>query len=100
MAYIYLESSSLSERANELEALNERLMGIIENLNDYEANLSSMWEGEAKDAFRTAYQRDAVQMRNFYNAIVVYVLKLRTIIERYRQREMMNVEKATTRTYC
>ena len=100
MAFIYLEASSLSEKANELEALNEHLLIIIENLNDYEANLSSMWEGEAKEAFRTAYQRDAIQMKNFYNAIFLYVAQLRVIIERYRQREMLNTQTAATRTYC
>lgn len=100
MAFIYLEASSLSEKANELEALNEHLLIIIENLNDYEANLSSMWEGEAKEAFRSAYQRDAVQMKNFYNAIFLYVAQLRVIIERYRQREMLNTQTAVARTYC
>lgn len=100
MAYIYMESSSLSERADELEVLNERFIAIVNNLNDYEANLSSMWEGETKDAFRTAYQRDSVQMRNFYNAIAMYIMKLRAIIERYRQYEMINTDRAVTRTYC
>lgn len=99
MAYIYMESSSLSEKVNELDALNERLMTIILNLNDYEANLASMWEGETKDTFHTAYQRDQNQMKSFYNAILAYIIKLCAIIERYRQCEMINTERAFTRTY-
>lgn len=100
MAIIYLESSSLNEKANELEALNDRLLSIIENLNDYEENLSSMWEGDAKEAFRTAYRSDAIQMKNFYNAVFLYVVQLRLIIQRYRQCEMINTQTAVTRTYC
>lgn len=100
MALIYLESSSsLSEKANELEVLNDRFLVIIENLNDYEENLSSMWEGEAKEAFRSAYHSDSVQMKNFYNAVFLYVAKLREIVEKYRQREMINTQLATARTY-
>lgn len=99
MALIYLDLAQLTEKANELETLNAQLLTEIGVLNDTEAELAGMWEGEAKEAFRRAYASDAIQMKNFYNAIVVYIQQLRLIIECYRRFEAFNREIAESRTY-
>ena len=45
----------------------------IENLMNCQNNLSSMWEGEAKDAFYQAFMRDKGSMDNFKDAINGYI---------------------------
>ncbi|MCH5197891.1 MAG: hypothetical protein J1E34_03195 [Oscillospiraceae bacterium] len=99
MSTVYLNSTSLNERVEELENLNEQLLAEIGTLNDNEAALAGMWEGPAKEAFRQAYASDSVQMKNFYNAIRVYIQVLRIILCNYRNTECQNENMARTRTY-
>ena len=99
MSLLYLDVAQLTERANELETLNEQFLNEICILNEREEELAGMWEGEAKESFRRAYASDSIQMKNFYNAIRVYVQQLRLIIECYRRYEAFNSELARTRTY-
>ena len=99
MSLLYLDVAQLTERANELEILNENFLNETEILNEREAELAGMWEGEAKESFRQAYASDAIQMKNFYNAIRIYIQQLRFIIECYRRYELTNVELASSRAY-
>ena len=99
MVIIYYDSAALRERADELERLNEQLLAEIGTLNDQEAALASMWEGPAKEAFRQAYHNDSVQMKNFYNAVRVYIQVLLILIDYYARTESMNCELAHNRTY-
>ena len=99
MTNLYFDLAALRERADELERLNEQLLAEIETLNDQEAALAGMWEGPAKDAFRQAYHNDSVQMKNFYNAVRIYVQVLRMVIEFYAHTECVNRELAATRSY-
>ena len=99
MCIIYYDSAALRERADELERLNEQLLVEIETLNDQEAALAAMWEGPAKDAFRQAYHNDSIQMKNFYNAVRVYIQVLLILIEYYARTENMNCDLARSRNY-
>ena len=99
MNNLYFDLVALRQRADELERLNEQLLAEIETLNDQEAALAGMWEGPAKDAFRQAYHNDSVQMKNFYNAVRIYVQVLRLVIEYYARTESSNCELATARAY-
>lgn len=98
MTKLYLDSASLTQKANDLEELNNRFLALVGNLNDREEVLAGMWEGPAHDEFRKAYHSDSVQMKNFYNAIVVYLTVLRQIISEYEKIEIINSERARTRT--
>lgn len=99
MSELYFDLASLEAKADELETLNETFFTEVQNLDDTEAALGAMWEGPANEAFRAAYARDAIQMRNFYNCIKSYVSTLRAIVENYRRYEQMNETIATNRTY-
>lgn len=99
MTTTYLDSAALTERVNELETINESFLSEIGVMNDTEATLSGLWEGEAKEAFSQAYRNDSIQMKNFYNAIRIYVQVLRIIISNYVQIERQNAECATARSY-
>jgi len=100
MTKLYLDTSALSAKADELERLNETFLQEVGVLNDNEEILAGMWEGPAKESFRNAYHRDSVQMKNFYNAIKIYVVQLRAIIEAYKRIEQLNNELARQRKYC
>ena len=48
-------------------------------------------EKEHKDKFKQEFERDKVQMNNFYNAIEQYCNKLEEIAAKYQQTEARNV---------
>ena len=49
----------LVKQAQELQALNERFKTEVQTMTEKEQALSSMWEGEARNAFHNAYATDA-----------------------------------------
>ena len=99
MSEIHVTVSQLKSKAEELSAQNTQLKTQIELLDEIEQNLNAMWEGDANTAFHSAFQRDKVQLTNFYNAIQQYVLVLQNVAARYAQAESQNVDIANTRKY-
>ena len=61
----------LVKQAQELQALNERFKTEVQTMTEKEQALSSMWEGEARNAFHNAYATDAEKFQNFYNGIAL-----------------------------
>lgn len=96
---IMVNTSTLTNKAGELKSLNSNFKKQVEALTTTENSLNSMWEGDAKQAFHTAFSRDIVQMNNFYNAIEQYVAKLQEIVSAYEKAENANLNTANTRTY-
>lgn len=99
MSEFRVSVQELKSKVETLRSLNGQFKSSVGELESTENNLSSMWEGEAKAAFHTAFSNDKIQMDNFYNAIEVYAQKLETIMARYMQAESANIEIATERTY-
>lgn len=90
-------ASQLRQKAQELTQLNNSLNTEINNLQQSESNVCSMWEGEAKNAFHNAFSQDKNGMLNFKQAIDQYVQALIQIAESYERAEAQNVQIATTR---
>lgn len=99
MPQIQVTATLLRTKAEELSAQNTQLKAQIELLDETEQSLNAMWEGDANTAFHTAFQRDKVQMTNFYNAIQQYIQVLLSAAARYAQAESQNVDIANTRKY-
>lgn len=99
MADFKVTTSVLKTQADELTELNGRLKTSIEKLVTSESSLNSMWDGEANDAFHAAFATDKGKMDEFYNLIMQYIERLRTITVRYEQTEQTNTEIASSRTY-
>lgn len=99
MALIQVTFEQLKAQAENLNQLNESFKSNVAELESMEAQLGAMWEGQAKDAFHTAFSNDKIQMDNFYNAIARYVQSLLVIAAKYQQAEAINYETASTRTY-
>jgi len=99
MAEFSVTISQLQSKADELEQLNKTFDSMVKNLEETEGALNTMWEGEAKNGFHTAFTNDMIQLRNFYNAIIAYINALRLAIQKYIEAENKNVELAATRKY-
>ena len=96
MAEFSVTISQLQSKADELEQLNKTFDSMVKNLEETEGALNTMWEGEAKKGFHTAFTNDMIQLRNFYNAIIAYINALRLAIQKYIEAENKNVELANT----
>ena len=99
MAEIRVTSAQLRGKADELKNLNSQFRSKVEELVNYEGSLSSMWEGDAKNAFHTAFNNDKVQWNNFHTLIEQYIVTLNNIAAEYDQREAQNAQIAAQRRY-
>lgn len=99
MSGFTVTATELKNKAEELRNYNNQFKTSVTNLENREGALQGMWEGEAKEAFHTAFQSDKAQMTNFFNAIEQYINKLEAAAAKYAQTEAANVEIARTRVY-
>lgn len=96
---ITVNTATLRTKASELRQQNSQFKTQVDNLNTQEGSLNSMWDGDANDAFHTAFQKDITQMNNFYNAIEKYASSLEEIAKQYDSTEQANQSIASTRKY-
>lgn len=99
MAAFSVTSSELRVKAGELRELNGQFKTQVGNLESQENSLVSMWEGEARNAFDTAFKNDKVQMDNFYNLIEQYCVALENIAAQYDEAERINLATVQTKSY-
>ena len=99
MALIRVTAAQLKAKAEELTNLNANLKTNVQELEASEQNLTSMWEGQAKEAFHQSFNNDKIQMGNFSMLIEKYVATMLTIAAKYEQAESINTETAATRNY-
>lgn len=99
MAMIQVTSARLRSAAGELQNLNGQFQGKARDLQGKEQALCQMWDGQAKDAFHSAFSRDSQQMDAFFRLINQYIQALLEIAKRYEQAEARNAQTASSRTY-
>ena len=99
MAEIRVTSGELKKKAGELRNLNTQFQREVEEMTSEEQRLVNMWDGEAKEAFHTAYSSDKAQMDTFYQEIEKYCVKLEEIANIYERAESQTMNTAGTRTY-
>lgn len=99
MALIQVNSATLRNQAGELRTLNESLKSQMSNLESTEMSLASMWAGDAKDAFHTAFNNDKTQIENFRNLVSQYIQVLENAAQKYDEEERRNQDIATQRSY-
>jgi len=90
MAEFTVTASELLAKAAELERLNKQLEIKIQVLQTEEAALKGMWEGEAKEAFSSAFNKDKGKMLLFHTEMGKYAGMLRTAASRYEAVERRN----------
>ncbi len=99
MAEIKVTTSELRSKAEELTTQNTQLKGKVDELVTSEGNLTSMWEGEARDAFHKAFENDKLQWDNFMKVIEQFVKGMNEIADEYDRQEAANAQIAGNRTY-
>lgn len=99
MALIQVTAAQLRAKASELRSANGNFKSQVGSLESQEGSLASMWEGEAKNAFHTAFMNDKAQMDKFYDLIEQYCRTLEDIAQKYEQAEAVNTQTASNRTY-
>jgi len=97
MAEIKVTSRELRNKADNLEGLNRSFRAEVEKMVGYEAQLATMWEGEAKEAFRKAFNDDKAKMDRFAQNIDKYIEALRMDAQKYEDAENRNIQIATER---
>lgn len=99
MAEIKVTPQELKSKADELQNLNRQFRSEVEKMSGYEAELSGMWDGEAKEAFRKAFNDDKGKWERFAINIDKYILALRENASQYETAERMAVNTASNRSY-
>lgn len=99
MSYFEVTSSEVRSKAGALGELNGQFKSRESDLENKEQSLCSMWEGEAKNAFHSAFMRDKSQMDTFSQLIDRYVETLMEIAQRYEEAERRAAELAMNRSY-
>lgn len=95
--YYKVSSQVLRQKASQLREEATQFQNAVKQLADNEASLASMWEGDAKNAFRTAFNNDKAQFDNFYTGILKYVEALENAAKEYDRAEDQNVTIAKSR---
>lgn len=99
MAEIMVTAAQLQKKADELNRYNTQFKKKVDSLEQTETSLMGMWDGDAKEAFHNAFNRDKINMQNFYNAIAQYVNVLQQIAASYAKGESQNINTANQRSY-
>ena len=99
MAAFQVTASELKKKAGELRDMNSRFESQVSTLESQELSLGTMWEGEAKKAFHTAFNNDKTQMTNFKLLIDQYCIALENIATQYEIAEAKNISTASAREY-
>ena len=95
MAEFTVTSNQVRAKEGELQNLNSSYKQKIDSLEQIVKGLDGMWEGDAHDAFHSAFERDKVNLWNFYNAIEKYCQTLLEIAQNYEKAEAKNVQTAS-----
>ena len=94
MAEFIATASSINNKADELSKLNGQLKTQIITLESKVQELKTMWEGDARDTFDSAFQRDKAKLDAYYTAIETYCKTLSDVATTYQNSENKNVQIA------
>ncbi|MBR3366881.1 MAG: WXG100 family type VII secretion target [Lachnospiraceae bacterium] len=89
--------AKLVEAAENLNSLNNKFRTEVQNMQQREQALNSMWEGAARDAFHNTFATDMQKYDSFYNGIVQFAQKLNEAATAYAKAENTSVGIARSR---
>lgn len=96
---IMVSSALLRSRAEEIDELNQQFKARVNELVEKEGTLKSMYEGDAANAFHNTFNRNKIQMDNFFNCIARYAQVLQQIAAQWERTEALNQNTAVTNSY-
>lgn len=97
MAEIKVTTQKLRDVSTELQAKKDDITRRLDSLSELEQRLGSMWEGPAKDSFRTAFNQTHENCKTFLEAVKAFVVKLDETATKYENNEARATEAAAKR---
>ncbi len=94
MSEIFVTSGLLRIRAEELGQLNEQFKRAVSSLIQEEEALHSQYEGDASDAFHSAFTGDARKWENYHHAVDRFVQNLIQTADGYERAEQASLNIA------
>lgn len=94
MAEFQVTSTSLNDKAAELNTIARSMSQTITELDALEKTLGGMWEGDAFSAFHNTYTQNEGKMTLFVNALEKYAATLSQIANNYHNAEVANIATA------
>ena len=94
-----LTAQQLQNTASELSSSNGEFKNRVSELLAVQQELNGQWQGDANNAFNTAFNNDKGQWDTFAQLMDQYIEALQTIKQTYETAEQANVTTATTRNF-
>ena len=99
MSRYSLTAQELQGAITELSANNGQIKNRVADLLNAQQKLAGMWQGDANNAFNTAFNNDKGQWDTFAQLMDKYIETLQTIKNTYETAEAANTQTAATRSY-
>lgn len=96
---IQVTTATLAKKREQLQTYNQQFNSELKDMDGLERQLTSMWKGDASDAFNKSYMQDTKRMEELHKAVDQYCKALDTIIKQYEKSEQKNASIASKRTY-
>ena len=97
MAEIKVTTQKLRDTSTDLQAKKDDIAKRLDELNELEQRLGSMWEGQAKESFHAAFMQTHSNCKNFLEAVKAFIVKLDETASKYDSNEARAVEAASKR---
>ena len=99
MAKFQVTTAELKAAIADLQEKNGTFKNKVSELEQSQQALRAQWQGDANNAFNTAFENDKAQWTTFSTLIDQYIQALQTILQIYEQAEATNTSTATNRSY-
>ena len=97
MAEIKVTTQKLRDTSSELQAKKDDIARRLDELNELQQRLGSMWEGAAKESFHGAFTQTYNSCKNFLEAVKSFIVKLDETAAKYDANEARATEAAGRR---
>ena len=99
MAHYEVTQEELNAAIQELTNQNAEFKSSVSKLVAAKDELCGMWQGDANNTFKAAFEADQGKWTEFAATVEKYIEGLTKIMNLYSNAESRNVETASKRTY-
>lgn len=97
MAQFIVSANQLEQKKNELEGKKRNYESLINQLESEARSLYTMWDGDAKESFKTSLTEDIKTLKAFIIELDDFIKTLSDIIQTYRTTEQKNAALAASK---
>ena len=96
MSQMTISAAQLEAKKERLSALSRTMNTQIGQLEQVGNSLDTMWEGEAKEAYKKSLKTDLAQIKLFFTIVSAMLTILEKIIALYKKMESQNIATANS----